>query len=517
MKKNNKLSIYLLKEGINDENQILKSPVGKIAIPGAGNFFYEQSNIRSPAWINNFFGTSIGNVGILSASSKGILITSIIYHLKEIVFAIPFGTGRHLLADDIIEERFGLKVTLNSIVPESIRSIEKRTLGANPKIAKEQMGKATKASEFGIDIEQDLIKMITGTSKFPNISKIISGSDVLSVSATVDFSTINNYLQKCYERYLSKDYQKDFDWIDQIQEIKDSSKVKHLDELILQKINNRELDQIWMAVPELIDWDDLRGFKYNTRQAEFSSDIDIIEFIDSFDASIDDIQKLKTKKIMACSASTEDIIETWAAYKCLYGELEDNGKQFMINNGKWYEINNDFVTRVNNDYNSIQLCTTIFPDYKHTSEQEYTIDICSKTPNFLCMDRKNISYGGGKSKIEFCDVYSQSGQMIHIKPYGASSVLSHLFQQGLVSGELFVSDAEFRKALNKKLTAGWKLSSSSKKVNASAYEIVYAIISNKPDIRPNIPFFSKVSIKNAKRRLQSFGYKVTIAKITSLK
>jgi len=95
--------------------------------------------------------------------------------------------------------------------------------------------------------------------------------------------------------------------------------------------------------------------------------------------------------------------------------------------------------------------------------------------------------------------------------------LSHLFQQGLVSGELFVSDAEFRKALNKKLTAGWKLSSSSKKVNASAYEIVYAIISNKPDIRPNIPFFSKVSIKNAKRRLQSFGYKVTIAKITSLK
>ncbi len=56
------------------------------------------------------------------------------------------------------------------------------------------------------------------------------------------------------------------------------------------------------------------------------------------------------------------------------------------------------------------------------------------------MDKKNIPYGGGYSRIEFCDLFSKSKQMIHVKRYGGSSVLSHLFNQGLVSGECTPQD-----------------------------------------------------------------------------
>jgi uncharacterized protein (TIGR04141 family) len=133
------------------------------------------------------------------------------------------------------------------------------------------------------------------------------------------------------------------------------------------------------------------------------------------------------------------------------------------------------------------------------------------------MDKDLIHYGGGHSQIEFCDILTKSKKIIHIKHYGGSSVLSHLFQQGLISGELFVSDSEFRKKLNDKLKAGWKLSDSKQKIISSDYEVVFAIISNSPDERPNIPFFSRVGIKNVKRRLESFGYSVSIKRIKSNK
>lgn len=517
MPKNNKLSIYKIKQNITDINKIVKSFSYKKEILGVGDFYYNRSSTHSPDWIEDFFVNEFTDPAIFSASSQGVLILKIEYQTTEIFFALPFGMGRHMLELDSIEERFGLIVTLNCIQENSIRSLEKRTLGANPKIAKEQMGKPTRAVEFGIDIEQDLIRMVTGKSKFPDISKNISGADVLSVTAKVNIKDIQDYLKKCYERYLSDDYKKDFDWVDQIHEIRDSNLLNKLNQELLNKLNARELAHVWMAIPDLIEWTDVKGFNFLPRQKELSSDIDIFSFIDSFTPGIDSIEKLKSRHIAAISEKTEEVIEYWTAYKCMYGEIELDNIQYILNNGKWYEINNGFVASVNKEYELISLSTMQLPDYNHASEGAYTKSTCGANALFQSMDADNIVYGGGKSKIEFCDIYTQDKKIIHIKPYAASSVLSHLFQQGLVSGELLVSDAEFRKTLNKKLKTGWKLNNPSVRIKPGEYEIIYAIISNKADARPVIPFFSRVSIKNAKRRLESFGYNVSIMKIQSLK
>lgn len=67
------------------------------------------------------------------------------------------------------------------------------------------------------------------------------------------------------------------------------------------------------------------------------------------------------------------------------------------------------------------------------------------------MDRRLVPYGGGYSRVEFCDVYAINKKMIHVRRYGGSSVLSHLFAQGLISGELFAFDGGFREKLNDEL------------------------------------------------------------------
>lgn len=511
----NKLTIYLIKARI-PEASIIKKTKNFVSIPDVGIFFYEDSSTREPSWFEKFFDKSLGDIKVFMASAKGVLLTSVVYKRKRIFFVISWGAGRHLINEQAIEEDFGLKVTLNSVEKESIRSIEKSNFGANSKISREQMSKKTNATQFGIDIEQDLLRAITGTSRFPQLGRTISGADALSVSVRVDIHNIVNFLSFCYPRYLSKDYQDGFDWIDQIHHIKNPTIISDLESVVVTKYNDKAFEKLWMAVPDLMDWNELEGFKYYPRQKDLLDDL-YIEVLRDNIGEIDSLDHFEHKTVQAVSASSETVIDHWPVFKCLYAEVEHGGKQYVLNSGKWYEIDGDFVKKVNNFYAKIKLSDIVAPDYDHDNEGEYNIALAESQPEYLLMDKKTIMHGGGKNKIEFCDVYSKKRRMINIKHAGASAVLSHLFLQGSNAGEYFASDVDFRKKLNRKLEPGWKIRNPESKIDLGDYEVVFAIITTNSASRPDIPFFSKVSIKNVVRRLNGFGYRVSLKTIRSLR
>jgi uncharacterized protein (TIGR04141 family) len=126
-----------------------------------------------------------------------------------------------------------------------------------------------------------------------------------------------------------------------------------------------------------------------------------------------------------------------------------------------------------------------------------------------------IHHGGGHSSIEFCDLLTGDKKLIHVKRYSGSAQLSHLFAQGAVSGELFVQDAQFRHKLNEELPEGHKIKDPTQQPDPREYEIVFAIVVGTENL--DIPFFSKVSLRNARRRLQGYGYTVTKKRIATAK
>ncbi|MBI2270272.1 MAG: TIGR04141 family sporadically distributed protein [Bacteroidetes bacterium] len=515
--KTNRLSIYLIKEGFDTPDKILKSISPQKEISGIGTFYYASSPTREPDWVKKFFANSLGDTSHLkTAAAKGVLLVQINIDTTTVRFAFCFGTGRHMLKDGVIDERFGLRTTLNTIKPNNIRSIEKNSIGAVSKISKEQMSKGATFSDFGFDIEQDLVRSVTGQSSLDQFGKIITGGDSLSLSVKVNVNNAIEFLKLCYAQYISPKYKEEFGWIDQIQEIKNHKLIENLNAELLRRLNAKELDKLWMSVPDLIDWWDVKGFKYLPRQDKLSDDISITEFLNHYQ-NFDSVQQIKTKTLTAFSASNDSEIDSWSIYKCIYGEVTQGDKIYVINNGKWYEIASGFVDEINSSYNNIQLSDITLPEYNHKNESEYNESVALGDSSIVCMDRKEIIYGGGHSKIEFCDLLTSDNKIVHVKHYGGSSVLSHLFMQGSVSGELFIQDPKFRKELNKKLPSGRKLINPGNKPDPSSYEIVFTIISNSQDERPHLPFFSKVSIKNAKRRLEGYGYKVTLKKIVSVK
>ncbi|KMZ12449.1 hypothetical protein BHUM_03921c [Candidatus Burkholderia humilis] len=128
------------------------------------------------------------------------------------------------------------------------------------------------------------------------------------------------------------------------------------------------------------------------------------------------------------------------------------------------------------------------------------------------LDKQNVPIGGPHDKIEFCDLVRRGRDLIHVKYYRSSATLSQLFAQGGVSGETFIKDEEFRHKLNVKLPANLRLPDPSAKPDASTYRIIYAIATTK-DLPRELPFFSKITLRNAAMTFQALNFKVAIVRI----
>lgn len=518
----NKLSIYMIKDDYASSDKLIIDDQAEIltSIENVGVAYFRPSAFYEPKWLKSFFGNVLSVNDVFTANARVALIIRIpiVEDGKNVfkAFAVTMGYGKYLFKENVIEERFGLRVVLNTIKPDSLRRINKTSIGGNQKISNEQLPLKADIGEFGFDIDRDLIGFVTGVSDDEAYVKgIMTGGDMLNLTADVDISNIKEFIKKTYDKYQLKTYRTNFAWVDHIQKVKDSRLLDILNTELINQINNKS-PNIWMAVPDIINWEDISGFKYSNQGIQ--SDIEIGLVCHSFRNGLIKADQLKSKRIIAVDAmDDETIYKSWQAYNCLYGELEVNGKAYCINNGKWYCVDNDFVAQINGDYLNTNISPIKFIDFssKHSNENEYSKDFVSTDPNtYLCMDKKNIAHGGGHSKIELCDILMANNSFIHVKPYSGSSTLSHLFNQAVVSAELVLSDLEF---YNKANTEIGKASADKQFLlnKDNKITITFGIISKGPEDRPEIPFFSKVAFKYIKRRLETFGCDIYIKNIKS--
>ena len=522
--KTNKLSIMLIKKEYKSfESIIPDSPEVKTCeIDSKNKFYYSKVPPHIPSWINNFFDDKLENLSdIKVASVKGVLLTKINIKSNSFrIFAVTFGHGRFLLDTSRIEDRFGLKTVLNLIKPDAIRVINKKDISNVPKHSIEQRSKVGNRFDFGINIEQELLQGITGKVKLNSekeFGKTISGSDSLSLLAKINFGGLNIFLRSCYYKYVSGTYKADFDWIDQITPVKKPDQINRLNDALIRRIKDNQFgENIWLAVPEIVEWQLIKNFVYDNKPSAEYDDIFMENFVETLsseelsDINIDFLKKIKIN----ANNPDGDSIYSWSIYDCLYGELTLYGKTYLLSNKEWFQIEDQFVKKINSFYDetiaeSPSLSFT-FPNYDDSNEAEFNKSV-SKITGLILMDKKNVHYGGRHSQIEFCDLISASNEIFHIKKSGGSNVLGHLFNQGLVSGELMKADPEFIRLVNEKIGGGYSLPES---IDTRNFKIIFGILTK---IQSNItlPFFSKIALKNVFSRLRALGYQAYLMKIST--
>ena len=392
-----------------------------------------------------------------------------------------------------------------------------------PKELSVQSSKLGNASFFDIDEFTNMLKNIHGKVAKKYQKKEygfdektgVTGSDSLSVSIEGDIKNINLLLEKYYELYDKKDYlEKGFEWFDHIKKVDKDKKIK-LDEILIEKIKdtNENLDDVWAAVPEILNWENVYCFQYKKRQKE---DIDLGLILgDKYqDRKKIDINFLNGQKIK-CRDSNNKEIKSWSIYKTLNAEIvekaekADSKSKFILNDGNWYEISNDFVKTTEERFKDIKKYEKDLPDYKINrgeSKREFNYnEMLSKKMKGVLLDGQNQRVGGGGSKYEICDVLLKDA-FIHSKIYGGSGVLSHLFAQGRNSAQILKGDEEQRKKANKLISSQeYKL----KKDPSKTHSVVFVILTERNSKEDWIlPFFSQISIVNTHSNLEKEGYEM---------
>lgn len=80
---------------------------------------------------------------------------------------------------------------------------------------------------------------------------------IFSLTVSRDINNIDELLIFCYRRYMEETYRERFAWIDNIKYVREKAAIERLNTKLIQMINEEAFDRVWMAVPEVVKWEDI--------------------------------------------------------------------------------------------------------------------------------------------------------------------------------------------------------------------------------------------------------------------
>ncbi len=520
--KKQKLSVFLIKSEYEKLEDFLSvDGYERIDVnPGndrQGTLIYKGGYKSKPHWISLFEAIpGFDSAKLWNQSSRAVYVLK----CESRWFCFTFGYARHLIDEHAFERNFGLIATLNLSDPEAVKSIDKANISHISLHSREQATKAIELGGFEFNNDIDLLKSITAKSAVSGDEEqdTLSGRDSVSINTRAQVSDFFDIAQELYKAFSDTKYRELYPWIDKIREERDKSVLEKLDALLAKRITDNELENVWLAVPEVVDWENIRGFAYKYKQDRpdkdgpvLYQDLDLHSWKIATKPKSDlTAKQLKQKHIHVYWQDGN--ISNWSVYRCLNAEIDLDNNKYILNDSSWYIIQSDFVSEVSDFFISVPEASLVLPPFENLKEPEYLKYVANNIPEFALMDRQNIMIGGGRSRVEFCDLFSKDKDIIHVKYYGGSTVLSHLFSQAAVSGECFLNEESFRKQVNDKLPSTHRLPDAAIRPNSSDYNVCIAIMSKVPGAL-ELPFFSKVSFKHAVKQLTNMGYNVFKYKI----
>jgi uncharacterized protein (TIGR04141 family) len=182
------LTVLLLKRNIDLPSQALKEPASLKRIelqPEAGLdgvLFIRPPKRSTPPWVTFLEqGTTEPLPDLANTSTAAVLFV----RSGECLLAYCFGHGRAFLRPGSIEFTFGLKVALNAVDPEKLRSLDSRTFEQMTLQTRRQASRATTLQGFGVDVTSDLLRSVTGEPRDATLAVRLTGRDALVLDARV--------------------------------------------------------------------------------------------------------------------------------------------------------------------------------------------------------------------------------------------------------------------------------------------------------------------------------------------
>lgn len=433
-------------------------------------------------------------------------------------FAITFGYGRSLLRDDAYERRFGLRVVLNRVDPQKLRSLDTHVFEDLAVQTKRQVSRPTGVANFGIDLARDIVRAVTGEPDDPVLGRRISGSDSVVVSVERDFEDLDELCGTLLQAYEDDRYKESFGWVDHVARVTDKALIRTLDSGMVEQLCGGDTESVYLAPPEPVEWGDIEGVRYRgTRDAAAYPDLDMDKYVELVHGPENvTLEGLKRHRVDVISARQGAPLFSWSLYDCVVHERQGNPALFALVGGDWLQAELGFTASVEAELGAIQVATLDLPSARRgEDEEDYNVRAAQERSGLACLDRQFVRMPD-TGPIEACDLFGQERVLRHLKQRRSSAMLSHLWNQGLVSSELLASTRPFREQLVSLLASHPLLAAQIDldRFDPRQFRVQFGLIGGRRSPFPAVlPFFSKVSLVNVARRLRLYGFTVELMHI----
>lgn len=516
MTKTHSFSIYLLKVGFDATNALKEETA--LEDGGAANDLPEGASLyildsqETPPWWKAYFGIQKN----LMQTLKGAIV---FLPANGHTFAITFGHVFHNLKAESYEYDFGLRVTLNSVDPDKLKSLDS-LMPENARRQRTQLSVGSDLTLFDFDRDSTILKSLTGKvrEELKPFFKHATGASNIRVSSDILPAGLSPLCGKLFELYQDETYKTSFPDIQNVTPVRDPVFIDALNAKLITALRAKD-ENVTLTIPDIVNYaDEMHATFAGEGSGLVYDDVFLdryFEYLDSngFDLSTIDVNALKKHHMVLANEAGQPRGDRPNILRCLIFDtsLDGSADSYHLCEGNWYLVNGNYVAELSTYLDPLCADTTLVA-YNHDDESAYNDASAAASGSRLCMDKANIAPAGQK-QVEPCDVLEMGNDLIilhHVKKSTVSATLSHLFNQGLNSIQLVRDDDEALenlKALTADKAPDGEEATFLAAFNSNRFKVIFQIITHKDKAAKslNLPLFSRISLKRTMKELRRMG------------
>lgn len=439
------------------------------------------------------------------------------------IFALTFGIGHFGLDKKQLDTDFGLQFAFRELKGGYLNLVDVRNFESKNRQQRAALSMKGALQEFGLKVDTELTYRISGVPSNDYWGKTIAGGTSLAFSRDVSLDDLPGLCKETL-KVLKKKVKKDFERLNQFEVVRDEQKIKDLDNKLIEQLNSQSPSDVSLAMPD-IEHVLCHAFHVavkSKREKPVLADLTIADLktaLNDPNVNVANIDDLDSISIYGADDSGDPKTPKYPLQECLIATFDDgNTHKYVLSLGRWYRVSAQFIDQINNEVNSLPVINdaNFLPAFAKTdgngkpnTEPKYLVaTVQSSRPALKVMDRNNWN-GLGYDKIEVCDVYTQSQELICVKRYKCSQTLSHLYAQGSVSARMMKEVPDYRDHLAKE--AGSVAAFDPNVNDMSKFKVVYAVVMPAGRAAPaDLPLFSKVNLLDHVERIRAVGMAVAL-------
>jgi uncharacterized protein (TIGR04141 family) len=528
------LTLHLAKPDVGGFNDVLSDgararlarPTTRIvdapAFGEGARLFVFVGDEATPPWLRDL-GRHFAVPGpIQNSSSCAVLV----FLKNDRFFVSTFAHGWMYLDEDNLEGDFGLRVSLNALDERKLNRLERANLGDALRGVSQSPFQRELLS-FGLDDSLDLIRRLSGRTKEEASADSMSGARSLKISGEFGIADLPDLAAEALEFYGSDDYRNSsFKIIDFVSPVADRRLAATLDDETVESIKAGR-NEFELGLPSGYGDDSVTYRFLGPGLRGRFPDLLLNHYVEALGNKLATLDSETLRKHQVVAVYDDDAPpRKWSIRSGLVGSLNHENGRYAINEGEWYRLDEAFRGSIEENFGELQEewdapptpLRKIYDEEggRYQTEASYNQE-WAEASGFVLLDTYEVTIPGiQRSGFEPCDLLDIEGKrFIHVKKSSRrSNILSHFFKQGSNSAQQF---SRFPAAWEQLLIlVRARVGNNARNALRAAIDDadrkwkVLFVIADAPRAAGgfNIPFFSKISLRDETINLKAMSYDV---------